>query len=1066
MNALLINFSDIHIKDNSDNYILEKKEALIRAIKPRIRDKDKIYIIISGDTAFSGSSEEYEIAFDFLTEIVSGITSTKKVDIILIAGNHDCEFRTMDTEIREIVINSIKNDSDVTSEKLSKVVVQKNYSNFSEVFQSDWENTVLVEEDILSKIIKIKIGFNEFIKINLFNTSWCSSLNEKPGEMFMPINMLSHVIYDKEAILNLSLIHHPTHWLEPNNKREFDKILTDNSDMIISGHEHNNSIKTSVDSFGHTFYVEGSVLQENSDEKISGFNLINICRSKQKLEIELTQLNWDNQSKMYNVSEDYTTELETKVKRVNNINVGESSLFVNTEKFSEFLKDVGAPIKHPRISNLTFEDLYAYPSFRKHVLEKKKYEKIESENLLNEISKKSGVWFIEGENESGKTSFLKAMNNYMLSNEIVPLYLEGELIKNKASLDKIDKILESVYCSQFVGNNFERFTQLEKQKKILLIDNWEKVYLNKIGKKEFLSILSQRFDKIVIMAESTPSNMSDIIGIGEETKLLIRFCEIEKFGYQKREELIERWIRIGNEYKLEEHEVSVEVDKYTKQITEVIGKSFVPQMPIYILIILQSMAFDRDLTEFNNQSNGYYYELLLKQMLVDIGISNNEIATIHNYLSHLAYKIFVHPKKSLNISEWSEFHSKYVTLYDLDPMYTEFSVYKEKLYKSRMLRMFFNDRISFNYNYGLYFFTAQYLSDNIAEEAIKKIILDLIDDINIELNSNVLIFLSHISKDDFILNSLMDVANKTLNEIPELRLEEDIASLNSLMKDELPELIFVETNTKETRKQLNELRDEVGVESKHYLEDVQENNTQDLGLIEDEKNQDLIDTQENVNTAKDTLEKSGMLIEMDKAQRISEVIGQILKNYSGSILGERKQMLLDSAYAVSLRAGNNLVNIIKDEKEDLVSFISDMLMEQDSLKTDNKLKVEEEARKFLFQFVEMICISIIGKSVKDTGSRALKMTYEKIENTDVSTMRKLIISTSYLEAMYVNPTTGYIQETYKELRNNPIAKSILARTVRKSLYLIDRPLSERQQIASTYGIKYDSKKQARINSEK
>lgn len=65
MSTLLINFSDIHIKNNSNNYVLEKKDALIKAIKPRIREEDNVYIIISGDTAFSGNNVEYDIAFDF-----------------------------------------------------------------------------------------------------------------------------------------------------------------------------------------------------------------------------------------------------------------------------------------------------------------------------------------------------------------------------------------------------------------------------------------------------------------------------------------------------------------------------------------------------------------------------------------------------------------------------------------------------------------------------------------------------------------------------------------------------------------------------------------------------------------------------------------------------------------------------------------------------------------------------------------------------------------------------------------------------------------------------------------
>ncbi len=56
-----------------------------------------------------------------------------------------------------------------------------------------------------------------------------------------------------------------------------------------------------------------------------------------------------------------------------------------------------------------------------------------------------------------------------------------------------------------------------------------------------------------------------------------------------------------------------------------------PQVPLYILIILQSIDSGRDLSDFNSQSNGYYYELLIKQLINDVDINNNEMALLHNY---------------------------------------------------------------------------------------------------------------------------------------------------------------------------------------------------------------------------------------------------------------------------------------------------------------------------------------------------------------------------------------------------------------------------------------------------
>ncbi|MET2046150.1 hypothetical protein ABXL62_09060 [Enterococcus faecalis] len=634
--------------------------------------------------------------------------------------------------------------------------------------------------------------------------------------------------------------------------------------------------------------------------------------------------------------------------------------------------------------------------------------------------------------------------------EWVPVFLDGEKISDIPVLKKIEQLIKKEFSRQYEGNMYEHFLQFDISKKILLLDNWDRVDLNKIGKKELVKIFTKFFSTIIIVAESIPNNTSDILGLNDELESRIKFIEIKKFGFKKREELVDKWIRFGNEYVKEEKDIIFDIDKYTKQIDEVIGKSYVPQVPLYILIILQSIDSGRDLSDFNSQSNGYYYELLIKQLINDVGINNNEMALLHNYLSYFGYKVFSNNEKSLSYSEWHDFHENYLEKYELDSQTMSFEYYKKRLIKSRIIKEFSEGRYTFTYNYALYFFVAQYLSNNISEDLIKNIIVDLIQKINVEINANVLIFLTHLSKDEFILNTVVEVSNKLLADFPELRMEDDIIELNQLMT-ELPTLVFENTNVSDNRSNYNRVRDSNDNEEKHFIETA-ENGKSEIS--------------EETDTESSLTEKNEILVEMDKAQKISEVIGQILKNYSGSIIKETKRDLLESAYSVTLRAGSNLINIVKSEKDELVYFISEKIVEDGVIEPSNQREVEAAAKRILFKFVEMICFSIIHKSIKDTGSSSLKITYKNLITTDLSMIKKLIISGSYLETMYIDPSTSYIHEVFQETEKNLMSRSILQQMAAKYMYLFELSPQERQKIASRFEIRYDPIVKARLDHKR
>jgi predicted phosphodiesterase len=71
-----------------------------------------------------------------------------------------------------------------------------------------------------------------------------SSLHENQSKLIFPLNCIEREnISFEENNLTISIFHHPYHWLESNNIRQFKELLTDSSDYILTGHEHTPSAK-------------------------------------------------------------------------------------------------------------------------------------------------------------------------------------------------------------------------------------------------------------------------------------------------------------------------------------------------------------------------------------------------------------------------------------------------------------------------------------------------------------------------------------------------------------------------------------------------------------------------------------------------------------------------------------------------------------------------------------------------------------------------------------------------------------------------------------------------------
>ena len=111
MNISILQLSDIHFK-NKNNSVLNKTDKIFDAIKNEIDDSKYLFIIFTGDIAFSGRKNEYKEAKSFITELktlIQDYNSELLIEFIFTPGNHDCDF-SKKADVRNLIIDTIVQD--------------------------------------------------------------------------------------------------------------------------------------------------------------------------------------------------------------------------------------------------------------------------------------------------------------------------------------------------------------------------------------------------------------------------------------------------------------------------------------------------------------------------------------------------------------------------------------------------------------------------------------------------------------------------------------------------------------------------------------------------------------------------------------------------------------------------------------------------------------------------------------------------------------------------------------------------------------------------------------------
>ena len=705
------------------------------------------------------------------------------------------------------------------------------------------------------------------------------------------------------------------------------------------------------------------------------------------------------------------------------------------KQYLERINDTGIKLTHPNKSELTLDDIFVFQDFQD--LEDKKKIRINSEKLLdiNNIEKA----MIFGEEVSGKSSLMFILQKKLNDKDFIPLYFNAKNLKN-SNYDKFINRLVNNFKKQYYDLDKSEIIKLldnNKDKFVILIDNFEALSIKKLeARAKFLEMLNANFNNILICADDS---LEMEIMTKDELKSKIhdfKFFRIKEYGYQLRDKVIEKWLTIGQEETIDDNYLLERKDEVFKMIETIIGNKFIPTYPLYIITLLQQIEAGTG-NNLGGSAYAEFYNYLINQAMGTTKIKPEELDYYHTYLSYIAYHYFKDGRKELDKKEIETLHDAYGKEYHKK----SFTSVYENLINAKFIKVD-NEFYSFNHNYIYYFYVAKYLSDNMEEEAISVEIDMLIKRLYRTEFANIIIFLIHHSKTraKSIIGKILSEAKMIFDNItPSTLSKEELININQLVSSEM-KLILEDNKPAEYRKKELELNDE--------KEEKNGNSNEEENGFMPSYNEDI--------------HELDIFGKINLSFKLMEILGQISKNYYGSIKNDAKDEILNELSELGLRNLHLLLDHFSEYSELLEKDIREIIEKQG---TSTEAEIEMVTKRIIFNFAEAISMNFIKKIANSMASKNL---FDSIDNISVQknteAMKLINIATKLDFSGGLN--NDKIIKLSNEFSDNLIVKDLLKRLVIEHLYKFNVTYKKKQEVCAKLNISIETQQNILVHKSK
>lgn len=719
MKLLFLHLSDAHFKN--DTYYSEKIiNAQVQALNS-IGEFDKCFIMFSGDLTFSGQVNEYKKASNYLralwNKICTKFNKYGNVCTRVVPGNHDINFNgeSRDRTIIRSMINEGKIDEKIDNELTNF----NNFYNFVSRFYC-FKTQKLCDCQVYEYDGKR-------FQINLINSELFSSCNDSiqdddKGLHYLPNYVWDYVERRKDVDFVVTMSHRGPEWFNWDSATSFKNHLINTADLFLYGHEHFDDIHNVCQK--DNYLVKSIAQGMDFDKSIISFTTFLVDLNSNIIE-----------SKMFILDKEEGLFISSNEKKFD-IQKNKNSQYI-IEPNEKYKNEISLDDNKQVVSSY-----YVFPGVE--VEGKENYEEIKDfSNFLTLLTSKKQV-IIEGSDSSGKTALLKQAYLSLIGT-YVPIYLNVDTIVKKDP----ETVLKNAFAKQYGDKSvdYEKYLQIDKDKKIILIDD-----LSKIQSKYIDPLYEYLFEKVghvVCIVDS--KQIIDFVNIVKERYQAqdVAKVSILPFYSIKRLELIRKNLACINNVEYNDLNAQAEaINKFIKENIKLFSLS-----PKFIKMYVDSCINDTELTSTNKNVFGRVFETNLVNRIRKFA-SDVDIDEYFVLLEEIAYQIHFNEKYPLGISDMVSIIENYNRDYSMRINVQKFC---QIMVDAKVLVEDDNYYYFYNNNF-LAYFVAKCLNTKYANGEGKDELQSLIKNICFNINGDILLFLSYITSNLGILRAIRQAA--------------------------------------------------------------------------------------------------------------------------------------------------------------------------------------------------------------------------------------------------------------------------------------------------------------------
>ena len=1017
---VVLHLSDIHIEEGK-NTVTTRAKHIVAAVRAEAPNWDGCIVAVSGDIANTGSRSEYQVAIDFFTEIRTLLLVDRPgavVGIVVIPGNHDCDFRN-ESELRSLTIENVKSRiesldpaGDIASTCLA---VHKNFFEF----ESQISKTPTLPAGRLYYEREFQIN-EHTVRFQCHNSAWTSRLREMPGTIYYPVSVASGTDSPSRPVaLAISLIHHPFNWYAPENARVLHSYLERASDLVLTGHEHlAGAYDRSSHTGAHVTYWEGAALQESPDIHNSEFHVVVIDLANRSYQFSTYKRDTYGYDRSY---------IRPPSSFARNPLLVQHSFDISAD-YLQFLTDPGTAFSHPRKRDLVLTDLFIYPDLtRRSWLPNKDEEtnkRVMSNDVLDFVINTNNV-VIVGAAASGKTSLAKTLYLDLKRRKgVVPVMLRGGELRGSKG-DDVQQVCTRAFEEQYgVANSSSRYGQLERAQRIILVDDFDEARMTARAQQAFVKATTDFAGSVVVIAGDVfavhllSTKGSDPEGPFDEFAL----CSIREFGHALRGTLIEKWHRLGHELTEPETNLSYAVSSSEHTLNTLIGKNLVPSYPFIVLTLLQTMEAAVIPTTASG-SYGYLYEALITEALSRASNRAATIDTKYTYLSRLAYGLYDSDARRYSREELDE-----ITAEHFERFRIQFNV-EQMLKELQMARILDTSDgfYYFKYRYIYCYFVARHLRDSAAGSSAhdtRRILYGMADRIYFEDHASILSLYLYLTRDSDLIRHLLVCARRIYSDQAPCDFDADVNFVNQLYYETAP-LVLPDSDHAIHRELQRESLD----------------TTDELVEAERDEMREL--------TYQDDLND---LLKITFAFKTLNVLGQVLRNFPGSLERELKRAIASECYLLGLRTLKAVLRIARTNLAELRTYFAALIQGHRPISGVAELaKITDET---LIGMTLGCAFGIIKRVSMAVGLRDLSGTYDDVLEVIGPTTSAKLIDVAIRLDHFESPPVTQIKQLVGDLGNNNFTRRVLRDLVANHMYLFPVDFKSKQMLGAALDIKY------------